>query len=150
MRGNAIPERTYCDVIVEALRLLGGSADTDVVCKKVHELVKDKLTSADYELVWTGKNRQWSEPLWRNRTKWARKVLIEEGVLSSVSQYGVWELVDARACEASPELDVAGELKFVTEAPESADEQYRRGRQDMYNEFLAYFNPETASRFPQP
>jgi hypothetical protein len=48
------------------------------------------------------------------------------------------------------ELSVANALEIAAVAVEAGIKQYQRGRQEMYNEFLAYFNPATASSFPKP
>ena len=48
------------------------------------------------------------------------------------------------------ELSVADALEIAAVAVEAGIKQYQRGRQEMYNEFLAYFNPATASSFPKP
>jgi restriction system protein len=86
------PQKCYEQPILEALAFFGGSAHMESVCYRVYETVKDKLLQGDYELVWTGKGRKWSEPRWRNNVRWARKVMVNDGRLKSNSPYGIWEL----------------------------------------------------------
>ena len=88
-RGVLTPQPAYCRPILQALVELGGSAPKSVVIDKVGELMAAVLTSADRTPLPSGELR------WRNRAAWARLVLVRQGLLSSSSPTGMWEITEA-------------------------------------------------------
>lgn len=86
------PSKRYRPVKLGVLIELGGLGFTEDVCVRVEEIMRPKLLQGDYELVWTGKNRNWSEPRWRNRVRWERKAMVKDGLLKKNSPNGIWEL----------------------------------------------------------
>lgn len=89
-RGLSLPENEYIIPILESVVELGGRAKTRDVLKKVREKVAHKLTEYDFEGLPSNPNEQ----RWMNRSRWCRQNLVNEGLLSSVSERGIWEITD--------------------------------------------------------
>lgn len=88
--GDATPQRRYERPIIESLRRRGGSAPIEDVIDDVFGEVREELIAADYEPIATG-----TEPLWRNRVRWARKELeFRKGLIKPGSPRGIWELTE--------------------------------------------------------
>ena len=85
--GQWVPQKDYEFPILETLYELKGSGRSSEVLERVHRKMEHRLQDADYELVGNGK-----EARWHNLASWARKALIERGLLKSDSEWGVWEL----------------------------------------------------------
>lgn len=79
--------------ILQVLDEAGGSAATGAVVNAVGELLRDRFTEHEYEVMPSGDIR------WRNRVQWARNNLVERGLLDSDSPWGVWALSDAGRAE---------------------------------------------------
>jgi len=84
--GVRTPERAFRRPILEALKELGGRGSVDDVLRRVEAKVSGKLTEFDRKPLPTGGIR------WRNTAMWCRKHLVIEGLLSSDSPRGIWEL----------------------------------------------------------
>ncbi|MCS7165951.1 MAG: winged helix-turn-helix domain-containing protein [Candidatus Calescibacterium sp.] len=78
----------YIIPILEALIELGGEATVKEVLKRVYNKVKDDLSQKDRDKLKSGQIR------WENTAQWARKKMVEEGLLSSSSPRGVWEITE--------------------------------------------------------
>lgn len=89
-RGLSLPENEYIIPILESVVELGGRAKTRDVLKKVREKVAHKLTEYDFEGLPSNPNVQ----RWKNKAMWCRQNLVNEGLLSSFSERGIWEITD--------------------------------------------------------
>lgn len=88
--GLRTPEDEFRIPILQALVDLGGSAPMNDVLDKVEKLVSDKLNSYDYQTLPSDP----AIPRWRNTAQWARAAMVKEGLLSSNSPRGVWEITN--------------------------------------------------------
>jgi hypothetical protein len=85
-RGSLLPESEYELPILRALEEGGGSAPASHVIERVGEMLDERLTSADQELLTSGLVR------WRSRTQFVRLRLAQRGDMLSDSPRGVWEI----------------------------------------------------------
>lgn len=97
--GEILDRRAYDGPIIKVLARRGGSAPAREVLDQIGEILADKLTERDYEIIKSGAVR------WRNRAMWRRLRLVEAGLLRDDSPRGVWELTDA-GWEASRQEEV--------------------------------------------
>ncbi len=88
-RGLKTHEREYYIPILEALVELGGSAETEVVLERVYQKMQGVLNEFDLERLPSGGDFRW-----RNTARWVRLRLVKEGLLSSNSPFGIWEITD--------------------------------------------------------
>jgi hypothetical protein len=86
--GSILPEREYWVPILEILAEAGGAAPASDVIDALGERMRSTLTQRDYESLSMGEVR------WRNRARFARLRMAEQGLLSSASARGIWELTD--------------------------------------------------------
>jgi restriction system protein len=93
--GMRTPEDAFRQPLLEALVELGGSANIGDILKIVYEKLKDRLNKYDYQRL----NSPPHEIRWRNTTKWCRNTLVKEGLLSSTSPWGIWEITEAGRLE---------------------------------------------------
>jgi hypothetical protein len=89
-RGERTPEQAYYIPILQALTELGGSARVREVLRRVGQLMRPILKERDYEPLPSNPR----ELRWINTAKWARASMVNEGLLSNASPYGVWEITD--------------------------------------------------------
>jgi hypothetical protein len=87
-RGNKTPQRDFRIPLMRVLLDLGGSAEVQVIRKKLLPVMRDRLTADDYQPVATGDERWW------NAACWERSNLVKEGLFRDDSPRGVWELSD--------------------------------------------------------
>ena len=87
-KGMRTPEREFIIPILESLIELGGKGKVSEVLSLVFEKMKNKLRSYDLEKIPSGESR------WRNTARWARKMMIQEGLLEPNSPNGIWEVTD--------------------------------------------------------
>lgn len=87
-KGLRTPEAAFRIPILESLLELGGRAKMKEVLKKVEEKMKDKLNSYDME----GLPSNPSQRRWENTAQWCRNTMVKEGLLSSNSPRGIWEI----------------------------------------------------------
>jgi hypothetical protein len=87
--GSILPEREYWRPILEILDERGGAAPASEVMERLGERMNGVLTPRDYEDLSMGEVR------WRNRARFARLRMTEQGLLSRASHRGIWELTDA-------------------------------------------------------
>lgn len=85
-KGSLVPESAYELPLLSALDELGGSAPASTVMDRVGELLGDRLTPLDRELVDSGKTR------WRNRIQFVRLAMIRAGYMKDDSPRGIWEI----------------------------------------------------------
>jgi hypothetical protein len=76
--------------LMRALGDLGGSASKPRVLKRMQDIFGDSLTEDDWKAMPSNK-----EVKWQNRTAWERQHMVEEGLLKSSSEHGIWELSES-------------------------------------------------------
>jgi hypothetical protein len=87
--GSILPEREYWVPILEILTEAGGAAPASDVINALGERMRSMLTQRDYETLSMGDVR------WRNRARFARLRMTEQGLLSETSPRGIWEVTDS-------------------------------------------------------
>ncbi len=90
-KGLRTPEDEFRIPILQSLVEFGGSAPMNSVLDKVEKLMGNKLN--DYDLQTLPSDP--TIPRWRNTAQWARSAMVKEGLLSSTSPRGIWEITDA-------------------------------------------------------
>lgn len=88
-KGLRTPEENFRIPILETLNEFSGKADINDVLKKVYEKMRDKLNNYDLERLSSGTQKRWE-----NATQWCRNTLVSEGLLSSDSPRGIWEITN--------------------------------------------------------
>ncbi len=89
-RGLRTPEEEFIMPILESLIELGGKAEMKKVLDKVYEKMKDRLNQYDLE----GLPSNPKQKRWENTAQWARNTMVNEGLLSSSSPRGIWEITE--------------------------------------------------------
>ncbi|MEJ5377085.1 MAG: winged helix-turn-helix domain-containing protein [bacterium] len=89
--GLRTPEDEFRIPILQSLVELGGSAPMNDVLDKVETLMRPKLNAYDHQTLPSDP----TIPRWRNTAQWARAAMVKEGLLSSASPRGVWEITDS-------------------------------------------------------
>ncbi len=84
------PEREYYVPILEALEELGGRGYVDEVLKIVYAKMRERFTEDDLLLLPAGGDYRW-----HNTAQWARRHMVDEGLLRDDSPRGVWEMTEA-------------------------------------------------------
>lgn len=87
--GQRTPQLKYRLPILQALIEMGGNAKTAAVIDRVGELMADVLNEEDKMSMGTR-----NEVHWRNRVRYERWSMVDEGLLRSQSQVGIWEITD--------------------------------------------------------
>jgi hypothetical protein len=87
--GSILPEREYWSPMLEIIAEAGGSAPANQVMEAVGDRLRDRLTPGDYEPLRMGEVR------WRNRVRFARLRMREQGLLHADSPRGIWEITEA-------------------------------------------------------
>ena len=94
-KGLKTPQRSFRQSILEAVYELGGRASVSDVLKVVKDKMKPLLKDVDYQKLPSGVDFRW-----RNTAMWERFSLVNEGLLKSGSQDGIWELSEEGIQEA--------------------------------------------------
>jgi hypothetical protein len=84
--GSILPEREYWVPILDILDRFGGSAAASDVIEALEVRMKGMLKPRDYEMLDMGEIR------WRNRARFARLRMTQQGLLSDESHRGIWEM----------------------------------------------------------
>lgn len=87
--GSILPEREYWVPILAIIAEAGGAAQANDVIDALGPRLQGRLTPGDFEVLRMGEVR------WRNRARFARLRMREQGLLSDASPRGIWELTDA-------------------------------------------------------
>ncbi len=87
-KGLRTSEDKFFIPILGSLIELGGKAEMKDVLKLVHDKMRDILNEYDYETLPSGGIR------WENTAQWARNAMVNEGLLSTYSPRGVWEITE--------------------------------------------------------
>lgn len=85
-RGERTPAEAFFDPLIEVLKNAGGELPTQEAVDRVGKLVASEMSDVDLEPLQSGELR------WRNTCRWARKRLVEQGVIDPFSSHGVWRL----------------------------------------------------------
>lgn len=89
-RGLRTPEDEFRIPILQAITDLGGSAPVNDVLERVEKLVGHHLNAYDRQALPSDP----TEPRWINTAQWARAAMVKEGLLSSRSARGIWEITE--------------------------------------------------------
>ncbi|RKY41126.1 MAG: hypothetical protein DRP76_00555 [Candidatus Omnitrophota bacterium] len=90
-RGLRTPQDEYIIPILQTLVELGGKAEMYAVLKGVFEKMKDRLNQYDMQALPSNP----SQKRWENTAQWSRNTMVKEGLLSSKSPRGIWEITAA-------------------------------------------------------
>lgn len=90
-RGVRTPEDTYVVPILRVLVAMGGSGRASDVLDGIHHYLRGILKQVDLQPTSPGRG----EPRWRNTARWARQRLVDDGLVSGDSPYGIWEITEA-------------------------------------------------------
>ena len=88
-RGASTPQEAFRVPILRALDEMGGQGRTAEVVDRVGELMDDRFTELDRQILPSG-----TAIRWRNKANWARNAMVNEGLLASDSPRGMWEVSD--------------------------------------------------------
>jgi hypothetical protein len=86
-KGLRTPEEKFIIPILESIIELGGRAKVKDVLERVHDKMKGILNEHDYKPLK-------KEKLWENTARWARKMMVEKGLLAKDSPKGIWEITE--------------------------------------------------------
>lgn len=89
--GLRTPEDEFRVPILQSLVELGGIASVNDVLDKVEVLMSHKLNAYDHQTLPSDP----AIPRWRNTSQWARAAMVKEGLVSSNSPRGVWEITSS-------------------------------------------------------
>lgn len=84
---RALSQDKYRLPILEALITMGGRGKVGEVIRFVYQGIKSELGPGDLQSTASSK-----EPRWRNRLRWERKNMVDDGLLAPDSRRGVWEI----------------------------------------------------------
>ncbi len=87
-KGHRTPKKAFRRPILEALYQLGGRGGTREVLAITEGKMEHILGEIDYHPLPSGRIR------WRERAKWARNQLKNDGFLKGDSERGTWELTE--------------------------------------------------------
>ncbi len=90
-KGLRTPTEAYYAPILKALESMGGSGKVPEVLERVGQIMKPVLKDVDYQPLESKPHKL----RWRNNAQWARKRMVNEGLLRHDSPHGVWEITDA-------------------------------------------------------
>ncbi len=90
-RGLRTPEDAFRIPILQSLVELGGSAPMSDVLDKVEAKMRDQLNAYDRSTLPSDP----TQTRWRNTAQWARNAMVKEGLMSSDSPRGIWEITEA-------------------------------------------------------
>jgi hypothetical protein len=84
--GSVLPVKEYWVPILQVLEDMEGSAPSNDVIDALEKRMKDVFTQRDFERLKSGEIR------WRNRARFARLRMKEQGLISDSSHRGVWAI----------------------------------------------------------
>jgi len=90
MRGLKTPYDDFRYPILEALSRLGGAGRVREVLSIVEEILSEQLNNYDYQPLSSDLN----SVRWKNTASWERYNMVQDGLLASDSQRGVWEITE--------------------------------------------------------
>jgi len=87
-RGLRTPEKDFVKPILEALVEIGGKAEVRTVLDRVYQKMKSVLNEYDIQHLPSDPKQK----RWENTAQWARKSLVNKGLLAADSPRGIWEI----------------------------------------------------------
>ena len=87
-RGLKISNYQYRVPILQVLTEMNGSGDKNAVESKVYEKMKNDFSPIDLETISSGETR------WRKSANWERYRMAKEGLISTDSPRGIWEITE--------------------------------------------------------
>ncbi len=88
-RGLRTAQNRYYEPILKALITLGGKGSVREVLELVESYMKSELNQYDIAFLPSGSMRRWE-----NAANWTRRDMVQQGLLSSDSDRGVWEITE--------------------------------------------------------
>jgi len=86
-RGLRTPEDAFRLPILESLKELGGKSEVKIVLDRVYQKMKHTLNEYDKMPLPSGTGTRW-----QNTAQWCKNTMVREGLLSSDSPKGIWEI----------------------------------------------------------
>jgi Mrr N-terminal domain len=86
--GELFPETKYWLPILQILADAGGASQSRAVIDKLEDQIGSQLKARDYDVLSMGEVR------WRNRARFARLRMKEQGLISNQSPRGIWEITE--------------------------------------------------------
>lgn len=90
-RGLRTPEDAFRVPILQSLTELGGSGAMADVLDRVEAKMRNQLNAYDRSTLPSDP----TQTRWRNTAQWARNAMVREGLMSSDSPRGIWEITEA-------------------------------------------------------
>mgnify|MGYP005865933069 FL=1 len=90
-RGLRTPEDAFRVPILQSLTELGGSCAMADVLDRVEAKMRNQLNAYDRSTLPSDP----TQTRWRNTAQWARNAMVREGLMSSDSPRGIWEITEA-------------------------------------------------------
>jgi hypothetical protein len=87
--GSILPVETYWVPVLQVLREAGGEAPSNDVVDALEEKMGHLLGDRDWGRLESGEIR------WRNRARFARLRMKEQGLISDTSRRGIWAITDS-------------------------------------------------------
>lgn len=81
------PRKEFVKPILQVLEEMGGSGKADAVVERVGRIMKPILCEVDYERL-----KSDGMPRWKKNARWARWMMVKEGILNPYSRRGIWEI----------------------------------------------------------
>ncbi len=90
-KGGRTPQSEFQLPILQVLKELGGRAQLRKVYPELEKKMGDRFTEKDLEATSSNEN----DICWKNNARWARQILVNQGLLASNSPHGIWEITPA-------------------------------------------------------
>jgi len=85
------PQSEFQLPILQVLKELGGRAQLRKVYPELEKKMGDRFTEKDLEATSSNEN----DICWKNNARWARQILVNEGLMAPDSPRGIWEITPA-------------------------------------------------------
>jgi hypothetical protein len=90
-KGGRTPQSEFQLPILQVLKELGGRAQLRKVYPELEKKMGDRFTEKDLEATSSNEN----DICWKNNARWARQILVNEGLMAPDSPRGIWEITPA-------------------------------------------------------
>ena len=90
-KGERTPQGDFQLPILHVLEELGSRANIRKIYTELEKKMGDQFTEKDLE----GTSSNENDICWKNNARWARQILVNEGLLASNSPRGIWEITPA-------------------------------------------------------
>jgi len=88
-RGERTAENAFVMPILQVLSDMGGRGRAGEIVEQVGQVIEPVLRDVDYEPL-----KSDGKPRWQKAANWARKHMVDNGLLKSDSPRGTWEISD--------------------------------------------------------